>query len=107
MPAFVPQGFSSVAGMTHAPMDTLATQLFFRQGVFPVIDFEKAKAIWDDPDFIEIPAKVVDEPGFIVIGKLDGKLWSAVITCRKGKIRIISVRRSRFEEEAIYESQAI
>lgn len=68
------------------------------------IDFDKAKSIWDDPDYIEIPAKVVDEPRSLVIGKLDEKLWSAIITHRHGKIRIISVRRSRPEEEAIYES---
>ena len=68
------------------------------------IDFEKAKIIWDDPDFIEIPARIQDEPRSLVIGRLESKLWSAVITHRHDKIRIISVRRARPEEEAIYES---
>ncbi|MEH2160101.1 MAG: BrnT family toxin [Nostoc sp.] len=39
-----------------------------------------------------------------MIGKIIGKYWSAVITYRSDKIRIISVRRSRAEEVNIYES---
>jgi uncharacterized DUF497 family protein len=68
------------------------------------INFEKAQKIWDDPDFVEVPARLQDEPRLLVIGRFEGKLWSAVITYRHGKIRIISVRRARPEEEAIYES---
>ena len=68
------------------------------------IDFIQAQAIWDDPDILEIPTKVKDEPRFLVIGRCDGKHWSAIITYRGGKIRIISVRRSRPEEVEIYES---
>ncbi len=68
------------------------------------INFEKAKMIWDDPDCVEVPARLQDELRLLVIGKLDGKLWSAVITHRNNKIRIISVRRARPEEEAVYES---
>jgi len=40
----------------------------------------------------------------LVIGKISGEHWSAVITYRREKIRIISVRRSRKEEIDIYES---
>ena len=68
------------------------------------IDFHEAKALWDDPDLIEIPVKSIDEPRYLVIGKISEKHWSAVITCRGEKIRIISVRRSRKEEVEIYES---
>lgn len=67
------------------------------------IDFIQAQAIWNDPDLIEIPAVTVDEPRFLVIGRIDGKHWSAVITYRSENIRLISVRRSRSEEVAIYE----
>jgi uncharacterized DUF497 family protein len=67
------------------------------------IDFNEAQAIWDDPDFIEIPVKTTDEPRFLVIGRISEKHWSGIITYRKGKIRLISVRRSRKEEVAIYE----
>ena len=60
--------------------------------------------MWDDSDLVEIPAKTSDEPRFLVIGKISGEYWSAVITCRREKMRVISVRRSRKEEIDIYES---
>lgn len=68
------------------------------------IDFFEAQALWDDVDLLEIPAKPLDEPRSIVIGKAGGKHWSAVITRRGNRIRIISVRRSRHEERDLYES---
>lgn len=58
------------------------------------IDFIEAQQLWLDPDRIEIPAKTVDEPRFIVVGKIRDKHWSAVITYREGRKRIISVRRA-------------
>lgn len=67
------------------------------------IDFHEAQVLWDDPDFIEIPVKTSDEPRYLVIGKISGKHWSAVITYRGEKRRIISARRSRKEEVDIYE----
>ena len=68
------------------------------------IDFYEAQALWDDPDIIEIPARTVDEPRFLVIGKISGTYRSSAIAYRSGKIRIISVRPSRKEEIEIYES---
>jgi uncharacterized DUF497 family protein len=68
------------------------------------IDFVAAQELWDDPEFIEVPAKTTDEPRIMAIGLLNGKHWSAVVTPRTGRVRIISVRRSRPEEIAIYES---
>jgi uncharacterized DUF497 family protein len=68
------------------------------------IDFNEAQALWNDPDFIEIPVKTSDEPRLLVIGKIAGKHWSGIITYRGEKIRIISVRRPRKEEVEIYES---
>lgn len=67
------------------------------------IDFYEAQALWNDADFIEIPLKTIDEPRFLVIGKILEKHWSAIITYRSGNIRIISVRRSGKEEVEIYE----
>ena len=67
------------------------------------IDFEQAKALWQDSRLLEIPARTLDEPRWLVIGQLDGKHWSAVITQRDDRIRIISVRRSRPEEIRLYE----
>jgi uncharacterized DUF497 family protein len=68
------------------------------------IDFVQAQALWSDPDLIEIPAVTVDEPRLLVIGRIAGKHWSAVVTYRKQNVPLISVRRSRSEEVAIYES---
>ena len=68
------------------------------------IDFIEAQALWDDPNLIEIPARVTDEPRFLVIGRIAETHWSGVITYRDDLIRIISVRRSRKEEIDLYES---
>ncbi|MBN9608542.1 MAG: toxin [Actinobacteria bacterium 69-20] len=67
------------------------------------IDFVAAQKLWDDPDRVEVPARIEDEPRWLVIGRIDGKHYSAVITFRGEKTRLISVRRSRQEEAAIYE----
>ncbi|MCX5855501.1 MAG: BrnT family toxin [Deltaproteobacteria bacterium] len=67
------------------------------------IDFLEAQALWEDPDYIIIPAITVDEPRFLAVGKIEGKYWSGVITYRDERVRIISVRRSRKEEIDIYE----
>lgn len=68
------------------------------------IDFGEARALWHDALRVEIPARTVDEPRWLVIGQINGTCWSAVVTNRGERIRIISVRRSRDEEVAIYES---
>lgn len=67
------------------------------------IDFVEAQALWDDPDLLEIPARTEDEVRFMVIGTIAGRHGSAVITHRSDAVRIISVRRSRQEEVALYE----
>lgn len=68
------------------------------------IDFIEAQKLWEDPGLLEIPARTQDEERFLVIGKIEGKHWSGVITYRNKNIRIISVRRSREEEIELYES---
>ena len=71
------------------------------------VNFEEAQTLWSDPVLLEIPARVSDELRWVVIGKMNEKHWSAVITRRSDNVRIISVRRSRDEEIEIYESQDI
>lgn len=71
------------------------------------IDFVDARKLWNDPDLLEIPARTGDEPRYLVIGQIDEKHWSAVITYRDSRIRLISVRRARIEEVRLYESQEI
>jgi uncharacterized DUF497 family protein len=71
------------------------------------IDFIQAQKLWSDLDRVEIPAKTVDENRTMVIGKIGTKHWSAVITYRGEKARLISARRSRKEEIEIYESEGV
>ena len=68
------------------------------------IDFVEAQLLWLDDMLLEIPARTSDEPRKLIIGKIGNKHWSAVVTNRQERIRIISVRRSRKEEVEIYES---
>ena len=68
------------------------------------IDFIEAQELWRDPDRIEIPTKHLDEPRYVLIGKMNDKHWSAIFTYRNTKVRLISVRRSRKYEKEIYES---
>jgi uncharacterized protein len=62
----------------------------------------EAQDLWTDVDRLEIPARSVDEPRRQVIGRVGETTWSVVITYRHEKIRIISVRRARADEEARY-----
>ena len=68
------------------------------------INFIDAQILWNDPELLEIPAKTEDEPRYLMIGLIQGKHWSVVIAYRGDKIRLISVRSSRTEEVALYES---
>ena len=67
------------------------------------IDIMEAQALWEDPDLIEIPARTADEPRSLVVGRISDIHWSGIVTNREDRIRIISVRRSRNEEIALYE----
>ena len=69
------------------------------------IDFEEAKKLWQDPYAFEIPSlNSKDEDRFLVLGQIDLKNYTAIITYRETNIRIISVRRSRTKEVKLYES---
>lgn len=77
-----------------------------RLGKSPIdtICLVEAQVLWDDPNRLEIPAKTQDEARSVVIGQIQKKHWSAFITYRGDKVRIISVRRSRRKEIIWYES---
>ena len=68
------------------------------------IDSLEAQALWNDPMLVEIPAKTDDGPRYLVIELIRDTHWSAVVTYRADNIRLISVRRARIEEVALYES---
>ncbi|MBG7606808.1 MAG: BrnT family toxin [Verrucomicrobia bacterium] len=66
------------------------------------IDFNSARNLWNDERRLIISARSMDEPRYAIIAKHQGKLWTAIYTLRKEKIRIISIRRSRHGEEEGY-----
>ena len=66
------------------------------------IDFEEAKALWDDPNAIIANTGNEPEERFLVIGQIGELFWTAVITYRGDNVRIISVRRSRKNEVLHY-----
>jgi len=69
------------------------------------IDFKEAQKLWEDPYSFEIPSpQSEDEDRFLVLGQIDLKNYTAIITYRDTNIRIISVRRSREKESKLYES---
>jgi len=71
------------------------------------IDFETATALWTDKYALRLDARSDTEPRYMVIGCIDGVLWSAFITYRGETARIISVRRARKQEAKIYEEAIV
>lgn len=67
------------------------------------IDFVEAQALWQDENMLEVSARVAGEPRFVVVGMIEKRYWTAVITYRDESIRLISVRRSRLREVQAYE----
>ena len=102
-PACCGDRYNRIKGLDFGPFG----DDFKQAGFFYQIDFIEGQALWDDPDRLVIPARTVDEPRFMIIGYLAGAVWSGVFTIRDENIRIISVRRSRKEEIALYESERI
>jgi uncharacterized protein len=66
------------------------------------IDFVQAQELWKDLYALQIQAKSDTEPRFALIASMQGKVWSVFFTERNSKIRIISARRSRINEEDLY-----
>jgi len=68
-----------------------------------VLIFIEAQKLWEDDDKIIFPARSTEEDRYILVGIMENKHWSAIYTVRNEKVRLISVRRSRNEEEELYE----
>jgi uncharacterized DUF497 family protein len=69
------------------------------------ISFHEARKLWLN-DVLTLKAKSVSENRLLVIGVIDYKFWTAIVTVRKVHcIRIISVRRSRDEEKELYKKE--
>lgn len=67
------------------------------------IDFIEARELWRDPQRVFAPALVASEPRFVAIGRIGGRVWTAIFTWRGDRVRIISVRRARKKEAERYE----
>ncbi|MEX0330038.1 MAG: BrnT family toxin [Puniceicoccaceae bacterium] len=61
------------------------------------IDFEEARSLWEGRT-TETHLEFPEEQRYLTVGQIRGKFWSAIITYRHEKIRIISIRRSRAAE---------
>ena len=66
------------------------------------LDFEGAKALWSDPKRVEFVARFSDEPRLGLVAQFEGKVWTAIFTTREERTRLISVRRAKENEEALY-----
>lgn len=55
-----------------------------------------------DPQAVAIKAHSDTEPRFALIASCQGRIWSAFYTEREQRVRIISVRRARNNEERLY-----
>jgi uncharacterized DUF497 family protein len=69
------------------------------------IDVVAAQALWLDDRRVEVAARVSDEPRRLLIGRIGHRHWAAVFAWRGDRVRVISVRRARFREVALYESE--
>ena len=68
------------------------------------IDFVGAQALWAGRTVMFRVKHPVGDP-CAVLGMIGGKHWTAFITYREESVRLISVRRSRNDEKALYENQ--
>ena len=73
------------------------------------ISFDEARDhIFEGPNLLATGvAYEKDEVRHAVIGKFNGRYYTGIFTIRSGVIRIISVRRSRREEESEAKRQGI
>jgi uncharacterized protein len=68
------------------------------------IDFVEAQQLWKS-ERVEIAVRLVSgEPRFAVIGLIEGRYFTIIITYRGKSVRIISARASRPSEKNIYEN---
>jgi uncharacterized protein len=65
------------------------------------IDFIEAQTLWKSKHVL-LHAKEALEKRYMVIGTIGTQYWSAIITYREARIRIISVRKSTAAEMETY-----
>ena len=67
------------------------------------IDFDEAQKLWQDDGLVVLSSTHAEESRYLAIGHIGDVHWTAIFTERGDRTRIISVRRSRSEEKALYE----
>lgn len=65
------------------------------------VSLQEAMAIWQETH-AEGQARTIDEPREMAIGPIQGKLYACIYTRRGDVIRLISCRRARPKEVALY-----
>ena len=67
------------------------------------INFETAAKLWSDESLIVLSSRYPEEERYLAIGRINKTLWTAIITERSARVRLISVRRARKDERRIYD----
>lgn len=65
------------------------------------MSLEDATRIWEEA-YLDVTARTVDEPRWMAIGEIEGKLYACIYTRRGEAIRLISCRRASPKEEGVY-----
>jgi uncharacterized protein len=62
-----------------------------------------ASALWAGP-VVVLPSKHPGELRHLAIGLVEGQYWTVVFTTRGARLRLISARRSRENEKALFKN---
>ena len=65
------------------------------------ISLEEATRLWEE-GYLEVAARTVDEPRWMVIGTIGGNLYACIHTRRGEAVRLISCRRASEKEARLY-----
>ncbi|GHT47933.1 toxin [Bacteroidia bacterium] len=68
------------------------------------IDFIDAQKLWYNERYNVVKLNYELEDRYAVTAPIEDKFWTAIITFRSDKIRIISVRRAHKNEETRYDT---
>lgn len=66
------------------------------------VDFIRAQLVFDGRPVVTAASDHPEEPRFLTVGEIDGRVYSVIWTWRRGAIRIISARRARHAERERY-----
>jgi uncharacterized DUF497 family protein len=71
------------------------------------IDFEEAQQLWNDENALQAKTPYAPEERFYRIGRIEDKIWTAIFSYRRQRIRLISVRRARKKERLAYQRRRV